>query len=103
MVMDVPSSNVYGCWFGASALALERIMRAFDYSLVAFDRSGGARTACPEGAKGVGAAESVRAPRQAVRVSHQGRSGSMHAHNGKPGAARCAHCGWRRTGRALPR
>lgn len=40
MVINAPTTNPDGCWFGASGLALERLMRAFDYSLVAFDENG---------------------------------------------------------------
>lgn len=44
--MDVPDEYWGGpgmggtCYYGASALAIERLMRAFDYTLVAFDRRG---------------------------------------------------------------
>ncbi|GBG00583.1 hypothetical protein Rsub_13328 [Raphidocelis subcapitata] len=38
---DLPSESWGGsCYFGASGLAMERLMRAFGYSLVAFDSSG---------------------------------------------------------------
>jgi hypothetical protein len=40
-VLDLPSEMWAGtCYFGASGLALERLMRAHDYSLVAFDQAG---------------------------------------------------------------
>lgn len=40
MSINVPTSEPNGCWFGASGLALERILKAFNYSLVAFDQQG---------------------------------------------------------------
>lgn len=40
IAINAPSTDPNGCWFGASGLALERIMQAFDYSLVAFDQQG---------------------------------------------------------------
>ncbi|KAI8465407.1 MAG: hypothetical protein J3K34DRAFT_87322 [Monoraphidium minutum] len=39
--LDMPGEMwAVGCYFGASGLAFERLMRAFDYSLVAFDQVG---------------------------------------------------------------
>ncbi|KAI8465406.1 MAG: hypothetical protein J3K34DRAFT_487847 [Monoraphidium minutum] len=39
-VVDMPGEMwAGGCYYGASGLALERLVRAFDYSLVAFDQA----------------------------------------------------------------